>query len=237
MNVESPQSPPTTPKPTLLTLPSEIRFLIFSHYFYRSEPLRLRAPCPLPRAAPPKQPSEFALLKTCRQIHDEAEPFLYRNIHFGWLANMTKVLSRPARKAFYSRNIREATSQYDVGLIEDFLKMAACLSRLQRLILLAEVSAIHTEERQISGIFKFLRLYRDDLSSVESPLPFEVLFKLSVIDFEAKASFVQNNYSFLGSLAPRHGEMIDYPAGMVCIALRLHSHGLTSAERNLHLQH
>lgn len=174
---------------TLLRPPTEIRSVIYSRLL--NAPLRLRAPCPLFRSAPPKHNSPSSLLETCRQIRDEAAPFLYHSVHFGWLANMTKALSSPARKAFYSRNIREATSQYDIGLIEDCLRAAMSLDWLQRLILLAEVPAIHKESRHISAVFKSLRLCRDDLSSVDSSMPFQVDFRLSVINLDPKTKEVR----------------------------------------------
>ena len=187
---------------SLHTLPFEIRSIIYFELL--DGPLRLRAPCPLTRAAPRKRIPLLSLLQTCRQIREEVTPLLYRSVHFGWLANMTKALSLPARKALYSQNILEATSQYDVGLIEDCLSAARSLNRLQRLTLLAEVSALRCEERYISAIFKSLRLYRDDLSSVDGPIPFQVEFRLSVIRFEAKVQKVQDGLSpFTSMLSDR----------------------------------
>jgi hypothetical protein len=122
---------------------------------------------------------------------------------------MTKALSNPIRQAFYSRNIVEATSQYDIGLIEDCLKAAVHLNRLQRLTLLAEVSAIRTEDRHINGIFKSLRLYRDDLNSAKSLPPFHIEFRLSVVDFHAK---MQRGRHFARGV---HGERTEQPAEMV----------------------
>jgi hypothetical protein len=126
---------------------------------------------------------------------------------------MTKALAHPSRKALYSRNIIEATSQYDIGLIEDCLRAATCPTRLKRLTLLAEVSAIYAEEKHISAIFKSLRLYRDDLSGVNSPMPFQVDFRLTVVDFGAKSLNIRP------SGAPVHGERAEYPAQMVSVLL------------------
>lgn len=205
----SPLSPAASPPtPSLLTLPFEIRSVIYFELL--DSPLRLRAPCPLSRAALRKQIPLLSLLQTCRQFRDEVTPVLYRSVNFGWLANMTKALSHPARKDLYSRNVLEATSQYDIGLIVDCLSATRCLNRLQRLTLLAEVSALRQEERYISAIFKSLRLYRDDLSSVDTLLPFQVEFRLSVIDFEAK---MQNGLSLS---APMQSDRVEHSAGMVC---------------------
>jgi hypothetical protein len=214
MSLEPIDPPVSNQKPTLLSLPIEIRSAIYSHL--PDGPLRLRAPCPFSKAPPMKQglvSSPLALLSVCRQIREEAAPFIYRRVHFGWLANMTKALAHPSRKALYSRNIIEATSQYDIGLIEDCLRAATCLARLKRLTLLAEVSAIYAEEKHISTIFKSLRLYRDDLSSMSSPMPFQVDFRLTVVDFGAKSPNIRP------SGASVHGERAEYSAEMVSILL------------------
>jgi hypothetical protein len=146
---------------------------------------------------------------------------------------MAKALSNPIRQAFYSRNIVEATSQYDIGLIEDCLKASGHLNRLRRLTLLAELSAIRTEDRHIHGVFKSLRLYRDDLNSAKSLPPFHIEFRLSVVDFHAK---MQRGQHFVREV---HGERTEQPAEMASYALQHRIITLTFAasERDLHFQH
>lgn len=208
MTLEPSSSPSCPAKSTFLTLPREIREEIYTQLL--DGHLRIRAPCPLSRRAPLKSTSVTPLLATCSQIRDEAAPIIYRKVHFGWLANMTKALSNPVRKALYSQNILEATSQYDIGLIEDCLKAVGRLSRLQRLTLLAVVSAPRTEETQTNAIFKSLSLYRDDLDTVEMlPTTLHINFQLSVIDFSAK---MQDRRAFVVTV---HGEGPELPTGMV----------------------
>jgi hypothetical protein len=146
---------------------------------------------------------------------------------------MTKALSSPIRQVFYSRNVVEATSQYDIGLIDDCLKAAVHLNRLQRLTLLAEVSAIRTEDRHINGIFRSLRLYRDDLNSAKSLPPFHIEVRLSVVDCHAK---MQRGRHFTRGV---DGERTEQPAEMVSNALQFRIITLTFAarERDLHFQH
>ncbi len=229
MDSSSLNTPASTPLPTLFTLPFEIRSVIYSQLL--DHPLRLRAPCPLSRSAAAKQKNLLSILQTCRQLRHEAAPFLYRNVHFGWLANMTKVLSSPARKAAYSQYIVNATSLYDVGLIEDCLNAAECLTRLQRLTLLAEVSAIRGEERHISAVWKCVRLYKDDLSSVAAPVSFDIEFRLSVVDFEAKMQ--RSLVLRVPTGTAEHGQLPD----IVSVTMEFKVMILICSERRLHLQH
>lgn len=227
MDHSSLTAPASTSSPTLLTLPFEIRSVIYS--LLLDQPLRLRAPCPLSRAAPPKRSNLLSILQTCYQVRDEATPFLYRNVYFGWLANMTKALTNPARKASYSQYIVHATSQYDIGLIQDCLNAAKCMTRLQRLTLLAEVSAIRCEERQISAVWKCLRLYKDDLGSVVAPVSFDIEFRLSVVDFEVKLK--RNSVLRVSIGTEEQGHFPD----IVSRAIKSKMILLTISERHLHL--
>jgi hypothetical protein len=212
MSLQTVPSHTSRPALALLNLPLEIRSLIYSQLV--DTPPRLRALCPLSRSAPREQPSLSSLLETCRQVRHEASPIIYRAVYFGWLSNMTKVLASPVRTSFYSQYILEATLQYDIGLIQDGLKAALRLSRLQRFILLAEVSAIRTEDRHINGNFKTLRLFRDDLGDTQFPMPFQVELRLSIVDLEAK---IQRGRPFASR---PHGDKVEQPAGMVS---KLHS--------------
>lgn len=98
--------------------------------------------CPVlssPELPCPRRDSLVAsLLRTYRQIRDEASPNLHRRVHFGWLANMIKALASPVRRAFYSANIVEAMAPYNLGWMEEGLKRR--LSQLRRLVLFAEMT-------------------------------------------------------------------------------------------------
>lgn len=167
-----------------LALPVEIRLLIYSRLL--DGPLRLRLHRPHSNSAPLRESSVSFLLQTCRQIHDEASPVFYRNVYFGWLGNMTKALSCPTRKAFYSKSIVEVTSRYNRGLIKDCLSGAMCLGRLQRLVLVGEVFTLHYPDNHISAIQKCLHLYRNDLSGIKSVMPFEVRLRVSVVKYAGR---------------------------------------------------
>jgi hypothetical protein len=168
------------PKPSFLSVPFEIRAEVYSHLL--NGHLRLSPPCPPSRAARKVSKSPVSLLRTCRQIHAEAMPFLYRRIHFGWLANIPKALSNPARRALYASNIVEATCQYDVAIGRTSLECLTTLNRLQRLVLLGEVSAPHAEARHVTAVFDSVRLYRDDLGALDPRITFPVFFEISVVD-------------------------------------------------------